>query len=198
MKPVNLTLTAKTEMAQSASDYINGLAMANGFSTAMIAVNKTDIISAICRQSLFIQAINTLMVSVSVLPYIHERKAIMLKELIRNTKPEIIVSIQDDYLDHVGDEPLSRYVDLTWQWRDDKGNWASLEVLGAVDDAPDGNFDIATLDYAFEHCQARCSDGTLSVSTHSRPKAAGSIVISYPFIIKSFNTQPPEGGWSLS
>lgn len=88
----------------------------------------------------------------------------MLKELIRNTKPEIIVSIQDDYLDHVGDEPLSRYVDLTWQWRDDKGNWASLEVLGAVDDAPDGNFDIATLDYAFEHCQARCSDGTLSES----------------------------------
>ena len=58
------------------------------------------------------------------------------------------------------------------------------------------------------------------VSTHSRPKAAGSdlllclyinggfntqppeggwsIVISYPFRIKSFNTQPPEGGWCLS
>ena len=33
------------------------------------------------------------------------------------------------------------------------------------------------------------------VSTHSRPKAAGSIDIILPFIIKSFNTQPPEGGW---
>jgi len=83
-----------------------------------------------------------------------------IEELIRNTKPEIIVSIQDDYLDHVGDEPLSRYVYLTWQWCDDKGNWASLEVLGAVD----GNFDIATLDYSFEDCQARCSDDTLSES----------------------------------
>lgn len=39
----------------------------------------------------------------------------MLKELIRNTKPEILVSISDEYLDHVGDEPLARYVDLTWQ-----------------------------------------------------------------------------------
>ena len=88
----------------------------------------------------------------------------MLKELIRNTKPEIIVSIQDDYLDHVGDEPLSRYVDLTWQWHDDKGNWASIEVLGAIDDAPDGNFDIATLDYDFTDCNPRCSDDSLTDS----------------------------------
>ena len=35
------------------------------------------------------------------------------------------------------------------------------------------------------------------VSTHSRPKAAGSIDIILPFIIKSFNTQPPEGGWNI-
>ena len=35
------------------------------------------------------------------------------------------------------------------------------------------------------------------VSTHSRPKAAGSIDIILPFIIKSFNTQPPEGGWII-
>lgn len=82
----------------------------------------------------------------------------MLKELIRNTKPEIIVSIQDDYLDHVGDEPLSRYVDLTWQWHDDKGNWASLEVLGAID----GNFDIETLDYSFVDTNPRFSDETLT------------------------------------
>ena len=34
MKPVNLTLTAKTEMAREAADYINSLANANGFSTA--------------------------------------------------------------------------------------------------------------------------------------------------------------------
>lgn len=86
----------------------------------------------------------------------------MLKDLIRDTKPEIIVSIQDDYLDHVGDEPLSRYVDLTWQWHDDKGNWASIEVLGAIDDAPDGNFDIATLDYSFVDTIPHFSDDTLS------------------------------------
>ena len=88
----------------------------------------------------------------------------MLKTLIQTTKPEIIVSISDEYLDHVGDDTLARYVDLTWQWHDDNGNWASLEVLGAIDDAPDDNFDIATLDYAFEGCHARCSDDTLTES----------------------------------
>lgn len=45
MKPVNLTLTAKTEMAQSASDHINGLAMANGFSTAMTVEELNQYIS---------------------------------------------------------------------------------------------------------------------------------------------------------
>lgn len=34
MKPVNLTLAAKTEMAREAADYINSLANANGFSTS--------------------------------------------------------------------------------------------------------------------------------------------------------------------
>lgn len=87
-----------------------------------------------------------------------------LKTMIQTQRPEIILSIGDDYLDHVGDEPLSRYVDLTWQWHDDKGNWASLEVLGAIEDASDGNFDIATLDYSFEDCQARCSDDSLTES----------------------------------
>lgn len=88
----------------------------------------------------------------------------MLKELIQTQKPEIIVSISDEYLDHVGDDTPARYVDLTWQWHDEQGNWASLEVLGAIDDAPDGNFDIATLDYAFEDCYVRCSDDTLTES----------------------------------
>lgn len=87
-----------------------------------------------------------------------------LKALIQNTKPEIILSIQDDWLDSCGDDTPARFVDLTWQWHDDKGNWASLEVLGAIDDAPDGNFDIATLDYAFDDCHARCSDDSLSES----------------------------------
>lgn len=87
-----------------------------------------------------------------------------LKALIKNTKPKIILSIQDDWLDTTGGETPARFVDLTWQWHDDKGNWASLEVLGAVDGAPDGNFDIATLDYSFEDCQARCSNDTLSES----------------------------------
>lgn len=86
----------------------------------------------------------------------------MLKDLIRNTKPEIIVSIQDDWLDTAGGETPARFVDLTWQWHDDKGNWASLEVLGAIDDASDGNFDIATLEYDFTDCNPRCSDDSLS------------------------------------
>ena len=33
------------------------------------------------------------------------------------------------------------------------------------------------------------------VSTHSRPKAAGCDFLSHVSLQKSFNTQPPEGGW---
>lgn len=80
-----------------------------------------------------------------------------LKSLIQNTKPEIILSISDDYLDHVGDDTPARFVDLTWQWHDSNGNWASLEVLGAIDDAPDGNFNIETLDYSFVDTNPRFS-----------------------------------------
>lgn len=83
-------------------------------------------------------------------------------DLIQNTKPEIILSISDEYLDSCGNDTPARFVDLTWQWHDDKGNWASLEVLGAIDDAPDGNFDVATLEYAFTDCSPRCSDDSLS------------------------------------
>ena len=36
------------------------------------------------------------------------------------------------------------------------------------------------------------------VSTHSRPKAAGLSLCICLFIWTCFNTQPPEGGWSLS
>lgn len=86
----------------------------------------------------------------------------MLQALIQNTKPEIILSISDEYLDSCGNDTPARFVNITWQWHDDKGNWASIEALGAIDDAPDGNFDIATLDYTFEDCQARCSDDSLS------------------------------------
>ena len=39
--------------------------------------------------------------------------------------------------------------------------------------------------------------GHLIVSTHSRPKAAGTAFrIDYPYLF-SFNTQPPEGGWLI-
>ena len=34
------------------------------------------------------------------------------------------------------------------------------------------------------------------VSTHSRPKAAGSISKTKQRMGNSFNTQPPEGGWT--
>ena len=36
------------------------------------------------------------------------------------------------------------------------------------------------------------------VSTHSRPKAAGSHQMCRVGIFISFNTQPPEGGWSVT
>lgn len=88
----------------------------------------------------------------------------MLKELIQTTEPKIILSISDEYLDLIGNDTPARFVDLTWQWSDDKGNWASLEVLGAIDDAPDGNFDIATLDYSFVDTIPRCSDDSLTES----------------------------------
>lgn len=83
-------------------------------------------------------------------------------DLIQTQKPEIIVSISDEYLDHVGDEPMARYVNITWQWTDTNGNWASLDVLGAIDDAPDGNFDIATLDYSFDEAECWFSDDDLT------------------------------------
>jgi hypothetical protein len=83
-------------------------------------------------------------------------------DLIRNTKPEIILSISDEYLDSCGNDMPARFVDLTWQWHDDKGNWASLEVLGAIDDAPDGNFDVATLEYDFTDARGYFSDDDLT------------------------------------
>ena len=38
--------------------------------------------------------------------------------------------------------------------------------------------------------------GSNSVSTHSRPKAAGEAQAEYEYNL-SFNTQPPEGGWTI-
>ena len=38
MKPLHLTTSAKTPMAREASDYINSLANANGFTTASTSV----------------------------------------------------------------------------------------------------------------------------------------------------------------
>ena len=40
--------------------------------------------------------------------------------------------------------------------------------------------------------------GTDAVSTHSRPKAAGSVPVKAVREIVCFNTQPPEGGWKMS
>ncbi len=40
-----------------------------------------------------------------------------------------------------------------------------------------------------------CIDKIDTVSTHSRPKAAGSaLIVSLPEVWR-FNSQPPEGGW---
>ena len=46
------------------------------------------------------------------------------------------------------------------------------------------------------HTAKRCAQ--TKVSTHSRPKAAGVLLLGWCFGITCFNTQPPEGGWSSS
>ena len=43
----------------------------------------------------------------------------------------------------------------------------------------------------------RASPRFAVVSTHSRPKAAGSCIIVCLHFTNCFNTQPPEGGWSI-
>ena len=58
----------------------------------------------------------------------------------------------------------------------------------------------------FQHTAARrrlgahnvTRSGETSVSTHSRPKAAGFLMLKYQRLIIGFNTQPPEGGWPNS
>ena len=42
------------------------------------------------------------------------------------------------------------------------------------------------------------TDDVVTVSTHSRLKAAGYLKINQSQHIASFNTQPPEGGWNPS
>ena len=57
----------------------------------------------------------------------------------------------------------------------------------------------------FQHTAARRrlavhllpADFHRGVSTHSRPKAAGSQFGLFHFSLKCFNTQPPEGGWAV-
>ena len=59
--------------------------------------------------------------------------------------------------------------------------------------------------FLFQHTAARRRLGKLSgavlmgtnVSTHSRPKAAGSGGVGFAGQGVGFNTQPPEGGWAL-
>ena len=46
------------------------------------------------------------------------------------------------------------------------------------------------LEYISKHINSR-----LTVSTHSRPKAAGENILRFVNYNDSFNTQPPEGGW---
>ena len=41
------------------------------------------------------------------------------------------------------------------------------------------------------------SDDAAQVSTHSRLKAAGTAKMLQTKSLKSFNTQPPEGGWDI-
>ena len=60
--------------------------------------------------------------------------------------------------------------------------------------------------FLFQHTAARrrlasfglCFTVQTTVSTHSRPKAAGCFKCNYIHSRKGFNTQPPEGGWGSS
>ena len=64
-----------------------------------------------------------------------------------------------------------------------------------ADDSPD-SFNTQPPEGGWEHNYGFVAVG--GVSTHSRPKAAGSTTISFRQPSRSFNTQPPEGGWQSS
>ena len=72
-----------------------------------------------------------------------------------------------------------------------EGGWASASAYGFL--------------LVFQHTAARRRLGRLgipnvpsaAVSTHSRPKAAGRCFENNAYVISSFNTQPPEGGWTV-
>ena len=75
---------------------------------------------------------------------------------------------------------------------------------------PEGGWPITPIQHCyflkFQHTAARrrlvpCGTSItflFGVSTHSRPKAAGLQHRITPVFLARFNTQPPEGGWSLS
>lgn len=79
----------------------------------------------------------------------------MLKALIRNTKPEIILSVSDEYID---ESDNTHFCNITWQWSDEHGNWASIEALGTIHASRDPN----SVDYTFADASARFSDDTLT------------------------------------
>ena len=79
----------------------------------------------------------------------------MLKELIRNTKPEIFLSISDEYID---ESDNTHFCHITWQWSDEHGNWASIEALGTIHASREPN----SVDYTFDDAEARFSDDTLT------------------------------------
>lgn len=81
----------------------------------------------------------------------------MLKELIRNTKPEIILSVSDEYID---ESDNTHFCNITWQWSDEHGNWASIEALGTIHASCDPN----SVDYTFDDTNPRCSDDSLTES----------------------------------
>lgn len=83
--------------------------------------------------------------------------ASMTKALIRNTKPEIILSVSDEYID---ESDNTHFCDITWQWSDEHGNWASIEALGTIHASREPN----SIDYTFDDAEAQFSDDTLTVN----------------------------------
>ena len=78
-----------------------------------------------------------------------------LKTLIKTQKPEIILSVSDEYID---ESDNTHFCNITWQWSDEHGNWASIEALGTIHASRDPN----SIDYTFDDCQARCSDDSMT------------------------------------
>ena len=106
----------------------------------------------------------------------------------------------------------ARYQISRFNTQPPEGGWPKNQPHSASRDCfntqpPEGGWPVFVICHIsskkFQHTAARrrlapmdfASGNDISVSTHSRPKAAGRGVGGYYERFRCFNTQPPEGGW---